>query len=186
MLLVLRRTVGWLLIVSGVVLVPISFGHYLLGTISTSTFFLRALAGLALVSYGTSIRSGRPFSYWYRVKTMGGGLAAVTGTAFIIFASESTRPDLKGSLTAVGCLALGLGFYMFRQKQRIAYGVLEAGVGVYLAWAKAAGSSGTVIDFAGQPTFLAAVLTASVYLIVRGIDNVMVGWKARQARLQQP
>ena len=148
---------------------------------------LTLIVGFGCLSFSWKLFAGEPLSrerlddsevIALALVALVGGLA---GVFLLYLASRSEDQVVKGSLTAGACLALGLAFYMFRQSQRIAYGLLEAGVGMYLAWAKAVDAPGPLVDSAGQPTFVAAVLTASVYLIVRGVDNVMVGWSARKA-----
>lgn len=68
--------------------------------------------------------------------------------------------------------------FLIRMKWRVTYGVSEAFVGVAIASHRAYGepSLWTTSDFG----FYAAVLTAGIYLVVRGLDNVSQGRGMRQ------
>jgi hypothetical protein len=80
-----------------------------------------------------------------------------------------------GSVTAL----LGAAFFMFRLKQRLLYGLTEALAGIAVAAHRV-----SLERDAGLPTdtgFYFAVLTAGVYLVVRGLDNMHQGLKVENA-----
>ena len=91
---------------------------------------------------------------------------------------------LRKTGTTVAIL-LGVLLFFFRLLSRFSYGICEIGFAWYVAWAKlpnieigamaqqipAASSTLNVSDLA------IAVMTGSVYIIVRGLDNVQTGYK---------
>lgn len=64
----------------------------------------------------------------------------------------------------------GLVLWFFRFKCRSTYGLIEALVGVYLAWRTVEANT-----WKSESDMYLAVLTAGVYLIVRGVDNIEQG-----------
>lgn len=82
-------------------------------------------------------------------------------------------------LVSTAVFLIGLGLFWFRGRYRATYGLTEVLVGISVASYKyveaAAGShSATPTD----PNFLIALLTAGVYLVVRGLDNLQQGLSA--------
>jgi hypothetical protein len=75
-----------------------------------------------------------------------------------------------GAVTAT----LGGGLFYFRLRLRSIYGFSEAIVGIVVATQRIATESDAVIK---QPAFYLAILTAGIYLVVRGLDNVHQGLK---------
>ena len=70
-------------------------------------------------------------------------------------------------LTTIGA---GLLFFQFRLRQRFIYGLTEACVGVLVAMHRV-----TMEEWPGVPkstAFYVALLTAGIYLVVRGLDNM--------------
>ena len=84
-------------------------------------------------------------------------------------------------LPAIFSLAAGYSLFLFRQKKRVLYGFSEVMVGVMVGVLHGqrvlAGQSGL-----GSPDFYIAVLTASIYLIVRGFDNMSLGLKSMKEK----
>lgn len=76
-------------------------------------------------------------------------------------------------LTAIFTIALGILLYVFRQRQRILYGMSEAVVGVMVAISHV--TNGSIQDHLDNPELYLAVLTAGIYLVVRGLDNIGEG-----------
>ena len=75
---------------------------------------------------------------------------------------------------AIGAtLILGAGLFLFRLKLRAIYGVTEATVGLAVAAHRVSIESSAA---AQDPAFYLALLTAGVYLVVRGLDNVHQGF----------
>ena len=83
-------------------------------------------------------------------------------------------------ITAVTVLAL----FAMRYWYRMSYGFAEAGVGLYLAWFKWTTTTGPFGDLSRGTAFMTGLLTASIYLVVRGLDNVQTGWKARAKKIE--
>jgi hypothetical protein len=80
-------------------------------------------------------------------------------------------------LASVGVLAIGLVLYWIRVKFRFAYGATEAAVGVIFAVYRIFPAE---LAIPPDPSFYLALLTASVYLVVRGADNMHQGWNERK------
>ena len=78
-------------------------------------------------------------------------------------------------LVTVVPLFAGMLLFHFRLRIRSLYGVTEVVVGVLVAIFKVFGNSPGA--FATNADFILAMLTASVYLIVRGLDNVHQGYR---------
>lgn len=84
------------------------------------------------------------------------------------------------SLTRTGAVAVAIGatlclgaiLFYFRLKLRSIYGVTEATVGLAVSAHRVSIESSTA---AQDPAFYLALLTAGVYLVVRGLDNVHQG-----------
>lgn len=72
-------------------------------------------------------------------------------------------------------VVIGLAFFWFRLRARFAYGISEALAGIAFAVYRL--SSEPVSELPTNDDFYFAMLTAGVYLIVRGLDNMHVGWK---------
>lgn len=70
--------------------------------------------------------------------------------------------------------AAGLALFGIRIKWRVVYGLTEAVVGLLVAGHRANSDGVTSADVA----LVLAILTAGVYLVVRGLDNVHQGWKS--------
>lgn len=75
--------------------------------------------------------------------------------------------------TATVTLLIGSGLFYFRLKARCIYGLTEAMVGLSIAGYKFVeiGSAQALRD----PNFFVVILTAGVYLVVRGFDNIHQG-----------
>ena len=70
--------------------------------------------------------------------------------------------------------AVGLALFGIRVKWRVVYGLTEAVVGLLVAGHRVNANGVTSADMA----LVLAILTAGVYLVVRGLDNVHQGWKS--------
>lgn len=89
-----------------------------------------------------------------------------------------------GISLAVAALVLGFGLWLFRKIQRVAYGAVEVAFGTLaaalLAWAPS-----------DSPVANTIALAASVYVVVRGLDNVDQGlpgglWSRLPLRWPEP
>ena len=85
------------------------------------------------------------------------------------------RADMSGRplwilVTALSTAVLGAGFFYFRLRQRLLYGATEALAGIAVAAHRTSVEPGTGLP--SETGFYFAVLTAGVYLVVRGLDNM--------------
>lgn len=90
----------------------------------------------------------------------------------------ATEASQKGKSPAYAVTVtglLGIMFFVFRLRYRCVYGLSEAIVGLMVARNLVSASARTESEVA----LYFAMLTAGVYLVVRGLDNVHQGWKAR-------
>jgi hypothetical protein len=76
-------------------------------------------------------------------------------------------------LATAGVLGFGAGLFWFRLKWRALYDLIEVMVGVLIAVVNIVDSPPEVPP--DDPSFVLVLLTASVYLVVRGLDNVHQG-----------
>ncbi len=76
-------------------------------------------------------------------------------------------------------VAVGCGLYVVRQKWRLTYGLFElafATVYGFFAVRKVGVSKGYVETIS---------VVAAVYLVVRGVENITIGWKARRQWIKE-
>ncbi len=87
----------------------------------------------------------------------------------------STSHTISGSIvyTILLCLAIGIILFFFRLKRRVIYGFVETVTGLIVAGHRV--YSNFEIDIQ-NPDFYLAILTAGIFLVVRGIDNMHQGW----------
>ena len=88
-------------------------------------------------------------------------------------ADPASRVYAFPGLNAAAVLAVGLALFAVRRRYRSTYGAVEVVIGVVVALTQTVDvlNSGRAID--GR--FVLAMLTAGVYLVVRGLDNVDQG-----------
>lgn len=72
-------------------------------------------------------------------------------------------------VTVVCTLSAGIGLFIFRIKKRLMYGITEIMVGLVVASYRVTTSDTTAYL---HPEFYLVILTAGVYLVVRGLDNI--------------
>jgi hypothetical protein len=108
-------------------------------------------------------------------------LAAIGGPTFLARAALEAlvaMGRLKGVWPIVATCALtaliGALFFYFRLKLRFFYGLTESAAGIAIAGHRFAQESGAGLP--ADTTFYVAVLTAGVYLVVRGFDNMHQAW----------
>lgn len=80
-------------------------------------------------------------------------------------------------LGAAVILLVGMCLYIMREKWRLTYGLSEVAFAVvygFFAFQKLRESAGYVES---------VTIVAAVYLVVRGVDNVVIGWKIRNEKL---
>jgi len=103
------------------------------------------------------------------------GLAALGFYEIYLIASSPGMSEVS-SLVLVGFVALALGtiLFYFRLKWRFCYGLTEAVVGVIVASQRFYSDAVLGRETSTAPVLL-AILTAGVYLVVRGADNMHQG-----------
>lgn len=75
------------------------------------------------------------------------------------------------SLVLITTLILGIGFFYFRLKFRVFYGIIELTFGLLIALNKV-----TQLNIENLDTnLIMTYITASIYLVVRGLDNIHQG-----------
>jgi len=74
-------------------------------------------------------------------------------------------------LTSIFVLCTGLGLFYFRLHMRAIYGITEAAIGIIIGAYRVS----TQKDPLSNSDFYLAILSASVFLIVRGFDNIHQG-----------
>lgn len=118
---------------------------------------------------------------------LGMALTLVAGFAIHAFeqamqGSAATR-SLMVVVTALFTAAVGGLFFIFRLRQRLIYGATEAVAGIAIAAHRM-----SIEPTPGLPTdtgFYFAVLTAGIYLVVRGLDNMHQAVKAGDSLMQR-
>ncbi|OYQ38653.1 hypothetical protein CHU94_14470 [Rhodoferax sp. TH121] len=98
------------------------------------------------------------------------------------------RPYSGPLLVGMAVFLIGLVLFLFRVRYRATYGLTEVAAGISIATYKYIEvSTGTHSAAPTDPNLLIALLTAGVYLVVRGLDNMQQGLSATPAdRLLQP
>lgn len=96
-----------------------------------------------------------------------------------IFLYEVSNPHLNIILPALITLIFGITLYIVRLKQRLFYGLSEVLVGVVVAVSQARNK--TMETGLENPQLYLAILTAGVYLVVRGLDNMNEGIKNKSS-----
>lgn len=97
-------------------------------------------------------------------------LISVIDTFKFLYGLSSS--NLRIVLPAILSIFLGYILFLFRLHHRIMYGLSEIIVGVMAGVLH----TSNVVKF-DNPEFYLAVLSASIYLIVRGFDNISIGRK---------
>lgn len=93
---------------------------------------------------------------------------------FLIGISTTNRTI---AFSALITLSAGVVLHVFRTKQRLLYGLSEVVVGVVVAVSRT--SSGQAVGQLNSADLYLAILTAGVFLIVRGLDNIGQGLRNR-------
>jgi hypothetical protein len=119
-------------------------------TVTVVISILLALAGILVVGLGSWV--------------MPAGLSAIE-----LLRNLSSKAWLV-TATTLGTLVIGIAFFVFRLFQRFLYGATEAIAGTAVAAHRISIEPGT--NLPSETGFYFAVLTAGVYLIVRGLDNI--------------
>lgn len=102
------------------------------------------------------------------------GIAAAVTDILQWIALQLSDIGRSAALAVVVTALLGSTFFAFRLKFRFIYGVTEAMVGLAVA-AHRVGFTNTS-ESSGSAALYLAVLTAGIYLVVRGLDNMHQAW----------
>jgi hypothetical protein len=103
-------------------------------------------------------------------------LTYVTMTAFLdlqAWIANLSGTSVRAAITAALVLFLGITCFMLRLHGRAVYGLVEVVVGVTVALRRLDISK--IGQVATDPELALALLTASIYLVVRGFDNIHQG-----------
>lgn len=119
---------------------------------------------------------------YYRALVFGPPLSGVFGLLIylsisfivdlVVLSYNVAHSNIKIILPAVLTITIGFLLFQFRQRQRVLYGISEVFVGT-IAGILHSGNINQIDD----PKYLLALLSASIYLVVRGLDNINVGLK---------
>lgn len=105
-----------------------------------------------------------------------GTAAAITDVLFWI-ALQLSENGRSASLAVIATALLGSIFFVFRLKLRFIYGLTEAMVGLMVAGHRVGFDPTSMAG--GNAALFFAVLTAGVYLVVRGLDNMHQAWETK-------
>lgn len=115
------------------------------------------------------------FQHFFR--TLGGAVLLAISTYGIGASFHDLFPLVQAAVSEQGpvviglvALSLGIGLFKVRQWSRVLYGLSEVAVGVVVAVYRHEPGSSLL-----NPDAFLLLLTAGVYLIVRGLDNVQQG-----------
>lgn len=104
------------------------------------------------------------------------GATAFIAYLFGLLTSPDRNPTYAGIVTSVFVLFIGYLLFLFRLHTRALYGWVELFVGLTVAYAQVQNLKKDAYIF--EPTIAMSLLTASVYLIVRAMDNINEGQKS--------
>lgn len=133
---------------------------YILRNKLDKLFFRILLLGMILVPIAFFVAGITYYSAFVSLKDL-----------FFWILSPSFTKGVSMTLTALLTLAVSLVLFYFRLKARSIYGLTEAAVGLVVE----ANRATTQTDEITSSGFYLAILTASVYLVVRGFDNIHHG-----------
>lgn len=112
-----------------------------------------------------------PFAFYVAAALYYAVGASIKDAYFWLQALDLTRNG-KIALAVGITLVAGLVLFVFRLKLRSTYGLTEALVGLVVAGSRV---SSDIDKLGSDPALYLTVLTAGVYLVVRGLDNVHQG-----------
>jgi hypothetical protein len=117
-------------------------------------------------------------------------VSAIFVWARSIIDQPSFGPIRVRIVVAVSSLFIGGACYFVRSRLRACYGLTEILVGILVALSKTSENShpgSNTLDVTQvNSTFAIAILTASVYLIVRGLDNLVEGSREEREDKKDP
>lgn len=129
-----------------------------------------------------SARYARPMAFAYVLGRFSASMATIMLTVagaiygYIWLRSATLSQGALVSAVVVATAFAGAMLFAFRLYARAMYGCTEALVGLIIAGERASAEVRWPIE---NLNFDLAILTAGVYLVVRGLDNVHEGFKAR-------
>lgn len=104
----------------------------------------------------------------YLVRNVSAAVLAMLVFAVFWFFREPLLNTLNIWSTVIGLLVLGVAFYSFRQRQRLAYGLCEVAFG----WFGAAIAFWPTFNYQSVGVTGAIQIFGGLYVIVRGLDNI--------------
>jgi len=102
------------------------------------------------------------------------GVACVDGYHWVVNMKPTQNKQHSTVLVSLTVLMLGACFFWVRLRLRFVYGATEAGLGISFAAHRYGAESS--ISLPAETGFYFAVMTAGVYLVVRGMDNMHQAW----------
>ena len=115
------------------------------------------------------------FSLLLGVLFYSAGVSAVDLYDWVFRLSPMQNRSQFIGLAGAVILALGGLFFWIRLKARFMYGVVEASMGITFAVHRL--SAEQQLGLPSDTGFYLAMLTAGIYLVVRGFDNMHQGWR---------
>ncbi|VXC20525.1 conserved membrane hypothetical protein [Pseudomonas sp. 8BK] len=189
---------SWAISLEGPVLVifiitsiaSIFYATYKLGAVGFLTAPLIGTSVFGVAIFGLTIVYGTKNSWLPRIwNAAKAGLLAFISTAFLLVSLTAIGMTLLDALeytwkhlshggkfsfvVALSTFLTGVFFFVFRLKWRVTYGVSEAMAGIAIATLRAHDQG----DWwpSNDVNFYVIILTAGVYLVVRGLDNIHQG-----------
>lgn len=87
------------------------------------------------------------------------------------------------ALTGIFALSVGGVLYLVRRKYRILWGITEIAAGTLIAMYRTFANGANINN--ANPEYFIAILTAGIYLIVRGFDNIEQGKIMKEKKLEK-
>ncbi len=97
----------------------------------------------------------------------------IAGKDLLFWSLDPTTLSWRAAVAAAMVLAIGGSLFLFRLRFRCLYGMSEAAAGVAVALQRVMSARSTSDILSADVLFI--LLTASIYLIVRGFDNIHQG-----------
>lgn len=140
------------------------------------TGFARTLGGAIVLAAWTFVGGAIVVAIVVTLGILGWPIAMIS---FWHSITEAAKSPLMHIAESGACLVLAVLLYCIRASMlRSAFGLVEIIIGVVMCWAGLGASSGPLQS---PPLTGTIAIVGGIYVIVRGIDNIMLGWEAFQA-----
>lgn len=103
-------------------------------------------------------------------------------TGWLIYELPRSSPGARYAIAIVIVPAISIALFIIRKYLRVFYGSFEAFSGFLIVTYKSIFENNSQLT---EPNFIIAMLTAGVYLMVRGFDNIDVGLKDRRKQKEE-